>query len=182
MVYLETDSNGRVELRHNRPQEIDTSAGVVVDSVPNRPGPDQELYVVNGSPTWKKARYRYRNDLPALKEHLKEKVLERQKEEETKAVTYNGSEFPCDRDSQGRIGSAIKQGEIAEANGQSFTFPAMTTSGNQIDLDLAGLKGLAQVYADQVTSARARAQELTNTIEGATSADTLLSLDISAGW
>lgn len=180
MVFLKTDSVGRVTLRHNRPEELtpeEKEEGVLVDSVPERPGGEYALFVVDGSPAWKQPRYQYKGDLPALKEHLKEKVLKRQKEEETGPVTLNGNEFPADRDSQGRIGSAIQQ---VEASGTPF--PAMTTGGNQVELSLSELKSLSGKYADQVRSARANAQSLLSTIESATSADTLLSLDIDSGW
>ncbi|MCS3707189.1 hypothetical protein GGP62_002176 [Salinibacter ruber] len=180
MVFLKTDSAGRVTLRHNRPEELteeEKEEGVLVDSVPERPGGEYALFVEDGSPAWKMERYRFEDDLPALKEHLKEKVLKRQQEEETAPVTLNGNEFPAGRDSQGRIGSAIQQ---VEASGTPF--PALTTDGSQVELSLSDLKDLSGKYADQVRSARARAQELLSTIESATSADTLLGLDINTGW
>lgn len=177
MVYLETDQTGRVTLRHYQPSEIDTSGGTVVDSVPERPGDGYDLYVIDGQPTWKRPRYQYRDNLPELKSFLKEKVLERQVEEETRPVSLNGNEFPADRDSQGRIGSAIQQ---VERSGTPF--PAMTTGGTQVELSLSELKSLADAYAQQVRSARARGQELLSTIENATDTSTLLSLDLESGW
>jgi len=180
MVYLETDETGRVQLRHNRPSDLtdkQKSDGVVVDSVPERPDGDSLLFVENGSPAWKQARYQHRGDLAELKSFLKEKVLERQEEEETKPVTMNGHEFPADRDSQGRISSAIQQVKQTQV-----PFPTMTTDKTQVELTLSELRGLSDKYADQVRSARANAQSLLSTIESASSADTLLSLDIESGW
>jgi len=180
MILLKANEHGRVQLRHNQPEtlsEDQKTGGVVVDSVPERPGDGYVLFVEDGSPSWKQERYQYRNDLPALKEFLTEKVLERQVEEETKPVSYGGNEFPADRDSQSRIGTAIQQ---VERTGTPF--PAMTTSKEQVELPLSELKSLSTAYADQVRSARANAQSLLSTIEDATSADTLLSLDIESGW
>jgi len=180
MTFLRTDDTGRVQLRHNKPGDLtdeQKSDGVVVDSVPERPDGDYVLFVENGSPAWKQARYQHRGDLAELKSFLKEKVLERQVEEETAPVTYGGHEFPADRDSQGRIGSAIQQ---VESSGQPF--PAMTTSKEQVELSLSELQGLADAYGQQVRSARANAQSLLSTIESASSADTLLGLDIDSGW
>lgn len=178
MVYLKTNDFGRVTLRHNYPEQIDTSGGIVVDSVPERPDDGYVLFVIDGSPVWKRQRYQYRNDLPALKEHLKQKLKEQRHEVETRGVDYNGHTFGSDAESRQ---SVIETLEYARDQ-QSFSTVWKTQDGYMQDVTEADLVAVRDKIASLRQAAFQNEANIAADIESATDASTLLSIDLEVGW
>ena len=178
MVFLRTDDNGRVTLRHNRPEQLDdTSDGVTVDSVPERPDGDHELFVVDGSPEWKPARYRYRNDLDGLKRHLRDQLKEKRHEVETQGVTVNGPDFRSDRETRQSVVETL----VYARSQDNFSTKWKTPSGF-VTVSQADLEAVRAAIASLRQQAFEREAELAQEIEDATSADSLLSIDFTTGW
>lgn len=178
MVYLETDDTGRVTLRHHQPTHIDTSGGVVVDSIPDSPGDGYVLFVENGSPTWQRERYQYRNDLPALKEHLKERLKKKRHEVETRGVQYDGQTWGSDAESRQ---SVVETLEYARDQ-QSFSTVWKTADGFVSGITESDLHAVRDKIASLRQAAFGRESELAADIDAATDASTLLSIDLESGW
>lgn len=181
MVFLRTNDYGRVTLRHNRPEQLDdTSDGITVDSVPERPDGDHDLYVVSGSPQWKPDGYRYeaQGDLAGYREHLLEELKEKRHEVETRGVSYNGYDFASDQESRQSVTETLAYARDQD----SFSTTWKTTHGFMTDVTAADLEAVR----DKITSLRQAAFDneatLATEINAASSIQELKNVDLTSGW
>jgi hypothetical protein len=185
MIFLRTDYNGRVTLRHNRPGDLSAEQkadGVLVDVIPDAPGPGYDLYVENGAPIWKTARHRYANDVGALKVYLKEQISAQREAVESSGVQYNGHTFRSDEGGRQSIAETLAYARDYNAeNADTFSAEWKTIDGF-LTVTEADLKAVRDLMAAQRQQAFVREAELTVQVDAATTADELLPLDIDSGW
>ncbi len=181
MVFLRTNDYGRVTLRHNRPQQLDdTSDGTVIESVPERPAPEQELYVIDGSPAWKPRSYRFeaQGDLEGLRSYLLQEVKQKREAVETRGVDYNGHTFASDRQSRQ---SVIETLEYA-LDQDSFSATWKTSDGFMTGVAAADLKAVRDKIAQLRQAAFDNEATLATEINAAATIQELKAVDITSGW
>jgi len=183
MVFLRTDENGRVQLRHNKPEDLtdkQKSDGVVVDSVPERPDGDSELYVIDGGPVWKDEAYRYeaQGDLAGYREHLLEKLKEKRHEVETRGIDYNGHRFASDSESRQSVVETLEYARDQD----SFSTVWKTSTGFMNDVTAADLEAVRDKIASLRQQAFDREATLATEINAAATIDELKAIDITSGW
>lgn len=183
MVFLRTNSYGRVTLRHNRPDDLtdgQKSDGVVVDSVPDRPDGEHELYVIDGSPVWKDEAYQYeaQGDLEGYRAHLLEELKAKRHEVETRGVSYEGHTFGSDAESRQ---SVVETLEYA-LDQDSFSTVWKTSDGFMTDVTAADLKAVRDKIASLRQAAFDNEATLATEINAAATIDELKAVDVTSGW
>lgn len=183
MVFLRTNSFGKVTLRHNKPSQLtdaQKSDGITVDSVPDQPEGNYELYVVDGSPVWKKPRYRYeaQGDLAGLREHMLERVKEKRHEVETRGVEYNGHTFGTDAESRQSVVETLEYARDQD----TFSTVWKTSDGFMTGVTAADLEAVRDKIASLRQSAFDNEATLATEINAAASISELNSIDITTGW
>lgn len=182
MVFLRTSDYGRVTLRHNRPADLSDeqkSAGVLVESVPERPAPEQELYVVNGSPVWKPRSYRFeaQGDLEGLRSYLLQEVKQKREEVETRGVDYSGHAFASDRQSRQSLVETLSY-----AQDQPSFSTTWKTSGGFMEVTTEDLRAIRDKITELRQAAFERESALATEIRGAATTQELKAVDITSGW
>ncbi|MCS3827434.1 hypothetical protein GGP85_002904 [Salinibacter ruber] len=183
MVFLRTNSYGRVQLRHNRPGDLSDSQksdGVVVDSIPDRPDAGSALYVLNGSPVWKPAAYKYKaqGDLEGYRAHLLEAVKQKRHEAETQGVSYNGHVFGTDSESRQAVAQTLEYAR----DQQSFSTTWKTSDGFMTGVTASDLEAVRDKIASLRQAAFDREATLATEINAAATIQELTAVDITSGW